>query len=175
MLTSIHGRRSLIALLLSLASLSVFAKEVFLRPWPAALATPSLKLSDLDGKEWNLQDLHGKVVVLNFWATWCENCIEEMQFFNQVAAGGNKKDKPVVLSVNYKEPATTVRSFATGRQFDYPILMDKSGDVFKQWAQGILPTTVLIDRKGRARWRIVGALDADDGSFRQTLEKLLKE
>lgn len=163
----------LLGLLATLAGSAAAAGEATLRAWPAAQATPALQLNDLDGRQWKLAELRGKVVVLNFWASWCEPCVEELPFLGELAAG--EPERLAVLGVNFKESAEQIRRFPAAGKVGYPILLDRSGESFKQWAGGILPTTVLIDRKGRARWRAVGALDASDQKFRQTLERLLKE
>ncbi|MDE2599901.1 MAG: TlpA family protein disulfide reductase [Rhodocyclaceae bacterium] len=112
-------------------------------------------------------------MLVNFWATWCEPCVEELPFLSDIAAA--EADRMVVLGINFKESSERVRQFPALRSVTYPVLLDKSGESFKKWAGAVLPTTVLIDRNGKARWRIVGALDASDKSFRQILEKLLKE
>lgn len=156
-----------------LASSAVPAREAALRAWPAAQATPVLELQDLDGRQWKLAELRGKVVVLNFWASWCEPCVEELPFLGEIAA--SEPERLAVLGVNFKESAERIRRFPAAGKVGYPILLDRSGESFRHWADGILPTTVLIDRKGKARWRAVGALDASDMKFRRTLEQLLKE
>ena len=163
----------LFGLLAAFASSAAAAKEAAVRAWPATQATPALQLSDVDGRQWTLAELRGKVVLLNFWASWCEPCVEELPFLADIAA--SEPERLAVLGVNFKESAEQIRRFPAASKVGYPILLDRSGESFKQWAGGILPTTVLIDRKGKARWRAVGALDASDHKFRQTLERLLKE
>lgn len=149
------------------------AREAQIRAWPGAQPTPTLQLSDLDGKVWKLADLRGKVVLINFWASWCESCVEELPFLNELAQA--EAGKLHILGVNFKESAAQVRQFPAARALSFPILLDRSGEDFRKWSGGILPTTILIDRKGKARWRIVGALDTEDSNFSQTLTRLLKE
>lgn len=151
------------------------AKDAYLQRWPVQVAAPLLKLNELDGQERTLQSLRGKVIILNFWASWCAPCIDELPFLNALATRGSSSGKLVVLGVNFKESATVIRRFTREHRVDYPILLDKSGESFRQWTSGILPTTILIDRNGKPRWRIVGELDRTDVGLQQALEKMLAE
>lgn len=173
------GCRLLLAsmpLLAALACQPASAREVNLRPWPGNVPAPAFKLSDLDGKQWDIESLRGKVVVLNFWASWCGPCIDELPFLNELAAGSEAaKGKLVILGVNFKESTPTIQRFTQEHHFRYPILVDKTGEHFKKWTSGIMPTTILIGQDGRPRWRAVGELDPSDAGFRQALEKLLEE
>lgn len=149
------------------------AREAQIRAWPAAQATPSLRLSDLEGKLWTLTELRGKVVLINFWASWCEPCVEESAFLAELARRAD--DKLVILGVNFKESPAQIRQFAAAHPPGYPLLLDPSGDDFRKWSGSILPMTILVDRKGKARWRIIGLLDATDDNFNKTLARLLNE
>jgi thiol-disulfide isomerase/thioredoxin len=163
----------LLALLFNPAS--VAAREASLAAWPGGRATPALALTDLDGKPWQLNDLRGKVVVVNFWASWCEPCIEEIRFLSELARSEPYRGRLVVLGVNYRESASLLRQAAATHDIAYPVLPDPSGETFRKWDGVMLPTTVLVDRRGKARWRVVGALDSSDNTFRQTLERMLRE
>ena len=160
--------------LAAVASTPSQAAEMLFRPWPEQLPVPQLKLADLTGKEWTLESLRGKVVVLNFWASWCGPCIDELPLLNQLARSAAADDL-VVLGVNYKESADAIARFAHDYPFQFPVLRDKSGESFKAWTSGVMPTTVLIDRSGRARWRVVGEIAPDDPRFRRALDKMLEK
>jgi len=175
MLTRISAGRLVSASSLFIAAVlacgPVSAKEFILRPWPAKQAVPPLKLSDAAGREVDLASLRGKVVLLNFWASWCEPCAGEVPVLNQLAA--RTPDRLVVVGVDYKEAPAAIERFVAGHPVQYPILLDKSGDSFKKWTSGVMPTTILIDRNGRPRWTVMGALDPSDAGFERALGKLL--
>lgn len=153
----------------------LLAKEFPLQRWPHDVAAPSLQLKDVDGKEWNLRALRGKVVIVNFWASWCAPCVDELPVFNELAASDIYKGKLLILGVNFKESATVIQRFSEEHKFHYPILIDKSGEYFKKWTNGILPTTVLVDQQGRPRWRVVGELDRENPGLKAAIDKLLEE
>jgi thiol-disulfide isomerase/thioredoxin len=144
-----------------------------LKPWPAKQATPALRLTALDGKEWQLGQLRGKVVIVNFWASWCGPCVEELPVLNALAR--ENPDKLAVVGVNYKEPLDSIERFAAEHPFAYPVLRDRAGDMFKQWTAGVMPTTILVDRQGRARWRSVGEIGADDARLKAAIAALVAE
>lgn len=173
---TIRIRRVVFALMLIAATAawqSSWGGEPALQRWPNGTPTPSLELRDPDGREWKLHDLRGKVVVLNFWASWCAPCVDEIPFLNGLANDPALAGKVTVLGVNFKESTPTVRRFSQAHEFGYPVLLDKTGEAFKRWTSGVLPTTVLVDRNGHARWRSVGELDRTDSSLKDAIGKLL--
>jgi peroxiredoxin len=104
-------------------------------------------LNDLQGKPWHLQDLRGKVVLVNFWATWCPPCRKEMPDLN--ALYNRFKDRGFVVLAISDEEATKVAPFIEERKIDYPILLDpgrKMNDLFQ--VEGI-PKSFVYDRSGK--------------------------
>jgi thiol-disulfide isomerase/thioredoxin len=162
-------------LLAVVASAPLPAADMLFRPWPDKLPVPPLKLVDLNGQQWQLESLRGKVVLLNFWASWCAPCVDELPALNELAASPAAGSDLVVLGVNYKESADTIARFSQAHPFRYPILRDKSGDAFKAWTNGVMPTTVLIDRTGRARWRVIGELAPGDQRIGRELARMLQK
>lgn len=161
-----------LSMLLACAA-SCAATPGMLRPWPTHEATPALAVTDTAGNQWNLDALRGKVVVLNFWASWCGPCVEEVPVLNRLAQ--ERAGQVVVLGVNYKEASWTIDSFAKAHQIAYPLLPDRDGALFRDWTNGVMPTTVLIGRDGKPRWRMMGPLAQGDQAFGQALDKLLAE
>jgi thiol-disulfide isomerase/thioredoxin len=171
-----HHRRLLAPLLLAaaIAASPAGAADLPSRRWPDKAATPPLALVDPDGRAVTLESLRGKVVILNFWASWCGPCIDELPVLNDLADSAAAHGKVIVLGVNYKESAATIQKFAAEHAFRYSVVMDRTGDAFKGWTGGVLPATILIDRGGRARWRVIGQLDRNDKGFTQALNRALE-
>jgi peroxiredoxin len=131
-------------------TLPVAAKQT---SYPVA---PDFKLQDLNGKEVKLSDQKGKVVIIDFWATWCPPCRKGIPEFvelqNEYGA-----DKLVILGISVdQDEASVVRNFAQSYQINYPVLF-YTPDVISAYGgiEGI-PTTFIVDKQGRVRQRVVG-------------------
>jgi thiol-disulfide isomerase/thioredoxin len=140
------------------------------RPWPSAKPVPGLDLADLDGKRWTLPTLAGRVVLLNFWATWCEPCRIEMPSLDALA---KQHGDLVILAVNYRESAAVIRSFLERMPYKATILLDADGDAATEWTPRIFPSTVLIGRNGRPSATVLGDLDWTSAAARELIEPLL--
>ena len=140
------------------------------RPWTQP--TPPLMLSDLHGKTWELAALQGRAVLLNFWATWCDPCREEMPSLEALAKR-HEADSLTVLMVNYRESALSIKRFLERVPLRLPVLLDSDGSAARAWTSRVFPTTVLIDRTGRPRQQVVGAVDWHGDEARQWLRDLL--
>lgn len=112
-------------------------------------------LTGLDGQQWTLQELRGKVVLVNFWATWCPPCRKEIPDLNTLYK--QFKDKGfVVLAISDEQPQT-VRSFLSKHKVSYPILMDPQDKVHKEFGVDGIPKSYLYDRDGNL---VAEAMDA---------------
>jgi peroxiredoxin len=134
---------------------------------PGQLA-PDFTLQFADGTKTQLSDWQGQPIVLNFWATWCAPCREEMPEF--VAAYDRYQDDGlVIVGVNAQESASQAAEFMGNFGMDFPVALDERGDVQQLYNVRGLPTTVFIDREGRIVERWAGLLRAS------ALEELLAE
>ncbi len=126
--------------------------------WNPAAPVPALRVTDTQGRVWSLEALRGKVLLINFWASWCEPCREEMPSLQALARSG-AGPAPLVLTVNYKEGAGVVQQFVQRTRMDLPVVLDPQGDVARLWSIKIFPSTVVIGPNGKVRAVVRGALD----------------
>lgn len=137
-------------------------------------ATPAFTLDGLDGKSHALSEWRSKVVVLNFWATWCGPCREEIPAMGQVARQYRARGLNLV-TVNVKDSPATVEAFLKQVPIDGTVLLDRDGSVFKRYGSMGLPATYLIDRKGNARFWRMGELQWTDNALHGHIEALLQQ
>ncbi|MBX6392508.1 MAG: TlpA family protein disulfide reductase [Burkholderiales bacterium] len=144
-----------------------------LKPWPGG-ATPPLALKDLRGRSHTLDDYRGRVVVLNFWASWCEPCRDEMpamQHLKDRLAG-----RPFALiAVNMGEGAGRVQRFLDMMPIDYTVLLDPDMSVSKRWQVRLLPYSFVLDRGHRIRYYAVGEVDWNDPAVASSIDALINE
>ena len=111
---------------------------------------PGLTLQTLDGETITLSDLHGQAVLINFWASWCPPCRNEMPAIQQVYEE-YRDEGFIVLAVNSQEQDAGVAAFAEPLGLTFPILIDRDGSVFDDYQVAALPTTFFVDRAGVIR------------------------
>jgi len=137
------------------------ASEVF-SPVSDNPVAPKLKLHDMDGRQVDLEKLKGKVVLVNFWATWCPPCRREMPSLQRLweKLGPTKIQ---IVAVNVGEDADTVLGFmgTLDGSPTFPIAFDKDGAASHGWPVRGLPTTFLIDKNGRIAYQAIGGREFD--------------
>jgi len=142
-----------------------------LRPWTGG-AAPALALQDLDGRLHRLEDYRGKVVLINFWATWCEPCREEMPSMNRLRAA--LAGQPfAVLAVNLAESEPRIRRFLEQVPLEFPVLLDRDSGTARAWRARLLPMSFLVGPDGRLRYSVVGEIDWTQESVRKAIRDLL--
>lgn len=144
-----------------------------LRPLPPSPAAP-LALRDLDGRSVDLTQMRGKVVLVNFWATYCKPCRAEMPSLDRLRSRLAPRGLEV-LGVDVGEDADAVRRFTATVPVGFPLLLDPEGSTMARWKAIALPTTLVIDRRGRLRARLTGEADWDDPGLVAPLERLMTE
>ncbi|MFZ5918725.1 MAG: TlpA family protein disulfide reductase [Chloroflexota bacterium] len=106
---------------------------------------PDFTLTDLDGNPISLSDFRTKIVLINFWATWCPPCRAELP---AIEAAYRAADDLVVLAVNFQEPPEDVRSFVASQELTFPVLLDDSGSVALTYRSRALPVSYFVDAQG---------------------------
>ena len=153
-----------------LAPAAAWAAGGTLKPWSGG-ATPPLALRDLAGKEHKLADYKGKVVVLNFWATWCDPCREEMPSMQRLQ--DKLAGKLVILAVDYGEGAPRVSDFLKKVPVRFTVLLDRDTSAATAWKVKVLPTTMVIDPEQKVRFVAVGDIGWDTAPVESEIIKLL--
>ena len=160
--------RFLIACLITLMCFSITGGAAVKGP------APNFTLKSMSGKNLKLSEMTGNVVLINFWASWCGPCREEMPLLNAL----HKKYEPLgftVLGVNVEEQPDKARGFLNDFPVDFPILLDNTNKVSKQYNVIAMPTTVLVDRDGNVRYLHEGYKPGDEKKYRQMVKKLVRE
>jgi thiol-disulfide isomerase/thioredoxin len=133
----------------------------------------AFELEDLDGTVHSLSDHLGKVVFLNFWATWCGPCRFEMPSMERLHEELNEEGL-VILAVDLQESKEQVSRFADELDLTFTILMDKTGTVGAQYGARSIPTTYLIDREGKIFARAIGAREWDTPQMINLFREILQ-
>ena len=120
------------------------------------------ELDNLEGEKVRLSDLRGKVVVVNFWATWCIPCVEEMPSFQEIQ---DQFPDFVMIGIDQKEGSDKVKSFLEGKGITYTILLDLNGKVSNSYKVFMLPSTFFVDPEGMIRFRHYGIMTPDQMAY----------
>jgi peroxiredoxin len=140
---------------------------------PSSIA-PDFELPDHHGKKIRLRDLRGKVVFINFWATWCPPCIHEMPMMEQLL--NSRQQKPfALLALNLQEGQEDVAQFMKQKGFQFPALLDSEGRTAASYKVRGLPASYLIDCGGNLLGSVTGVLQWTSAATQTLLDSLLKD
>ena len=114
-----------------------------------------IQLKDVYGNPVSLSDFRGKIVFLNFWATWCPTCVVEMPSMEKLHRRFKDKDF-VMVAINMQESDAQVKAFFEKRKLSFTALLDSNGEVSTGFAVNALPTTFVLDKEGRIVGRALG-------------------
>ena len=140
---------------------------------PAASA-PDFSLPARDGGKVQLSELKGEVVMINFWASWCGPCRQEMPLLEQI----QEKYEPLgftMLGVNVEPDSAEAEKFLKGVQVSFPILFDRENSVSARFGVEAMPSSVLIDREGNVRHVHRGYKPGDEAVYADLIRGLVKE
>ena len=145
-------------------------------PLPKPVAAPAFTLEDMDEEKHSLADHQGKVIMLNFWATWCPPFRREMPSLERLYQNLNGKDF-TVIAVNQMESGDHVFAYIGQLEVDpsFTILFDKDSSVSRAYSVQGLPTSYLIDKKGKVRFRAIGGREFDHPEVVKQIQELINE
>ncbi|WP_018231147.1 TlpA family protein disulfide reductase [Thioalkalivibrio thiocyanodenitrificans] len=135
---------------------------------------PGYDLLDARGERHTLEESLGRVTLVNFWATWCPPCVHEIPSMNRLAAAYHE-DEFAIVSINFQEDAAHILAFMDEVQVDFPVLMDVDGAVSARWRVFALPSSFLLDARGRVRYSVNTAIEWDTEEVRAVIDRLRSE
>ena len=137
-------------------------KDRLLSDYAGNSKPPPLLLPNLKDQLVDLNHYKGKVVLINFWATWCPPCVHEMPSMQRLQE--KMRGKPfVILAVNMAEDKATVKEFLTTKvRVDFPVLFDADGKALQDWGVYAFPTSFVVDKNGLIRYALFGSIDWDE-------------
>ena len=152
-------------------SVSSTAQRGVVKPGEPA---PNFQLRDMNGRIMSLSDLRGKVVLLNFWATWCGPCRIEMPAMERLYRTYDRKDFEILAVSTDAQGVAVTRPFQQENKLTFPILHDADFRVGLSYGARTLPMTFMVDRQGIVRQHIFGARDWEAPEAHQLIEMLMK-
>jgi peroxiredoxin len=152
----------------------VVASAAFAAGGDASGPAPAFTLSTLAGQSSGLSAYKGQVVMVNFWATWCGPCQQEMPLLDQMY----KKYKPAgftLIGVNVDKEAPPVKQLLERKPVSFPVLLDPANQVSKAYHVDEMPSSVIIDRKGLIRYIHRGYKPGDENDYQDRIRQLIRE
>lgn len=150
------------------------AKKLGIERPERTTTAPDFALDDLMGKRVTLKQHRGKVVFLNFWATWCPPCIQEMPTMEKLHQD-LAKDGLVLLAINFQETPNQVKAFFREHNLTFAALLDRDGKVFELYQAWGLPMSAIVNKRGELVGKVAGYRDWHGDEARQLFRGLLAE
>lgn len=148
--------------------------DTYLKEFDGDHSSFVIQLPDTDGLMINKQDFTGKVTLVNFWATWCPPCIEEIPSLNRLK--NKMSDQPFeLISINYAEDNKTIKDFLREVNVEFPVLLDHDGDFANSLGIITYPSTFVIDTHGKIKYGVNAAIEWDSPELIEKLEALIHE
>lgn len=163
-----------IVILLMVLTSNLMAAE--LKKVESETTTPVLKLENLKGEMLDLKDYQGKVVLVQFWATYCTPCRVEMPSMNKLITKLEDSKTPFkILAVNMGESKKDVQKFVDEVKPEFTILMDSNGENVQAWNVFAAPSNFLVDTNGKVRYTLYGGVEWDSDEITKTIQELASE
>lgn len=171
-------RKNTFFILFALLALIIIGSIIFKKTKIASIeaqighTAPQFELKDLNGKVWSLNNLKGKIVILNFWASWCDECKEEKKAIQNFLNKNTQIDDVVFVTILFKDDPKKVREMVNRLGYTFPVLVD-DGTVSRVYGIKGVPETFLIDKNGILRRKIIGPIQWDEPHIMPHLRKVL--
>jgi peroxiredoxin len=170
----LHARLHRACLTLSALALALGAAVAQATPVAPSQKAPDFTLRTMDGKNLRLQELRGQVVLVNFWATWCGPCRQEMPHLNRLY-DKYRSSGFVMLGVNIDDEPEKAIGLANKLGLHFPVLLDNDKKVSRLYDLSTMPSTVVIDRDGKVRYVHRGYRDGYEDNYDKQIRELVKE
>jgi thiol-disulfide isomerase/thioredoxin len=147
--------------------------DITLKPFTGNMEPLEIDLENAHGERFIRKDFTGRVTLVNFWASWCGPCVEEIPALNRLRE--HMKDKPFeLISINYAEKPEQIRDFLNMVKVDFPVLLDQDGSYSAKWNVLVYPATFIIAMDGNIVYGVNGAIEWDSKEITDKLEALMK-
>ena len=163
---------TVLAVSIMLSSCRNLEEKIVLREGDPA---PLFSLNDLNGKIWSLEELKGKVVLVNFWATWCPSCKEEKTSLQKLSNMTRDKPNFVILTILFNDATRRAFQFMKKNNLNLPLLLDGKLEVSNIYGVTGVPETYIIDKKGVLRRKIIGPTRFDTPDSIRYISDLILE
>ena len=155
-------------------SLDQLLVDMGVEVFPSTTRQVEVLLQDLNGADVNISDFRGKIVFLNFWATWCPTCVVEMPSMEKLHRKLNDQDFALV-TISIQGSAAEVQRFFKQNQLTFTALLDTIGKTIPEFAIRAIPTTLILDKSGRIVGRVMGMREWDSRESIAMFEQLIND
>jgi peroxiredoxin len=135
---------------------------------------PSFRIQDIDGHEFSTESLRGKVVAVNFFATWCGPCLKELPHIQEIWEAHKEREDFALLVIGREETESAVREFRASRGFSFPMAADTDRAIYGQFAKQLIPRTYLIDRDGTILFTTTGFIEEELAALKKEIATQLR-